>query len=123
MNNTDVHREKKETPTSSSKAKEVSVDIADLYRFEASDLVLDISEEHYSNLAYVQVAPREVYIDFFATPGIKKDGKMVLGGTRIYMSHAAAQRLVETLDRVLKDVHRAGKMEVYTPKATKETEP
>jgi len=120
MNNADVHGKK---PASSSKEDAVSINMADLYRFEASDLVLDISEEHYSNLAYMQVTPRDVYVDFFATPGIKKDGKMVLKGTRIYMSHVAAQRLVEALDSVLKDVHRAGGLEIYTPKVAKKAKP
>lgn len=122
MNNADAHEEKP-VSVSSQKEKEVSIDIGDLYRFEASDLVLDISEEHYSNLAYMQVAPREVYVDFFALPGVKKDGKMLLRGTRIYMSHVAAQRLAETLDRVLKDVHQAGRMESYKPKEAKKTKP
>jgi hypothetical protein len=97
----------------------VSIDISELYKFEPSDLVIEIVEEHYSNLAYIQVTPRDVYIDFLPMPGVKKDGKMVVKGTRIFMSHPAAQKLAEVLGRVLENVHKENGMEVYQPSEVK----
>lgn len=44
----------------------------------------------------------------------KKDGKMVMPGTRVFMSFAAAQRLSEALTGILEKAHRDGEMEQYT---------
>ena len=86
----------------------VTIDLADLYKFNPEDLVADIKTSAYSNLAYVQVTHRDVVIDFFEMPGTKKDGKMVLPGTRVFMSFAAAQRLSEALAGILEKAHRDG---------------
>jgi len=83
----------------------VSIDLRKLYAFEPSDLVPDIASSHYSNLAYVQVTHRDVYIDFLEMPGTKRDGKMPVKGVRIYMSHPAAKRLVEVLGEILEEGH------------------
>jgi hypothetical protein len=91
----------------------VIIDLADLYKFEPEDLLADIKTSAYSNLAYVQVTHRDVVIDFFEMPGTKKDGKMVLPGTRVFMSFAAAQRLSEALAGILEKAHRDGGMEQY----------
>jgi hypothetical protein len=91
----------------------VIIDLADLYKFNPEDLVADIRTSAYSNLAYVQVTHRDVVIDFFEMPGTKKDGKMVLPGTRVFMSFAAAQRLSEALAGILEKAHRDGGMEQY----------
>lgn len=114
----DVNKDK--TTSDPEEKKPLSINFEDIYRFERSDVVLEISEEHYSNIAYMQVGGRDVCIDFFAMPGVKKDGRMVLRGTRIYMPHVAAQRLVESLDSVLRSVYLDDKMETYTPRETKE---
>jgi rhodanese-related sulfurtransferase len=91
----------------------VIIDLADLYKFEPEDLLADIKSSAYSNLAYIQVTHRDVVIDFFEMPGTKKDGKMVLPGTRVFMSFAAAQRLSEALAGILEKAHRDGGMEQY----------
>ena len=91
----------------------VTIDLADLYKFNPEDLIADIRTSAYSNLAYVQVTHRDVVIDFFEMPGTKKDGKMVLPGTRVFMSFAAAQRLSEALAGILEKAHRDGGMEQY----------
>jgi rhodanese-related sulfurtransferase len=91
----------------------VIIDLADLYKFEPEDLLADIKTSAYSNLAYIQVTHRDVVIDFFEMPGTKKDGKMVLPGTRVFMSFAAAQRLSEALAGILEKAHRDGGMEQY----------
>jgi len=93
----------------------ITVDLAELYKFNPEDLVTDIKESAYSNLAFIQVTHRDVFIDFFEMPGMKRDGKMVMPGMRIYMSFAAAQRLSEALTAVLEKSHRNGEMEQYVP--------
>lgn len=100
--------------------KSISVDISELYKFTPKDLVIEIVEEHYSNLAYIQVTPRDVYIDFLPMPGVKRDGKMIIKGTRVYMPHSAAQKLAEVLGQVLEISHKENKIETYQPTDIKE---
>ena len=92
-----------------------TIDFQKLYAFKPEDLILDITNSSYSNMAYVQVSHRDVSIDFLEMPGIRKEGKNVVKGTRIYMSHAAAQKLAESLSNLLDKVHSDGEMETYTP--------
>jgi hypothetical protein len=87
------------------------VDLKQLYAFEEKDLVPDITVTRYSNLAYVQVSPRDVCIDFLEMPGVKKDGRMMVNGTRVFMSHVAAKRLGEVLQQVLKKASKEGGLE------------
>ncbi len=91
----------------------IKIDLQKMYSFESKDLVPDITIVRYSNFAYIQTTARDVYIDFLEMPGIKKDGKVLANGTRIYMSHVAAQRLAEALSGVLEQVHSRGEMEIY----------
>ncbi|WP_332449992.1 DUF3467 domain-containing protein [Methanoculleus sp.] len=92
-----------------------AVDLRELYRIEPEELQLDITHSSYSNLAYVQVAHRDVCIDFLEMPGVRRDGKALINGTRIYMSHAAAQKLAEALGGILERVHTEEGMEKYVP--------
>jgi hypothetical protein len=87
-----------------------SIDIRDLYKFDPEDLNLNISSTHYSNLTYMQVASREVMLDFLELPGIKRDEKMAVNGVRIYMSHVAAHALVEKLGKLLEKAYLDGKI-------------
>lgn len=90
------------------------VNLQEIYRYDPEDLFPDITTTAYSNLAYIQVSHRDVYIDFLEMPGIKReDGKMHINGTRVFMSHAAARRLSDALDGILEKVHREGGMEEY----------
>lgn len=98
----------------------ITVDLRELYKFEPKDIIPDISMVRYSNLAYIQITHRDVYIDFLEMPGIKKDGKVLLNGTRIYMSFVAAQKLAETLQGILEQVHSRGEMEMYVGKPKNE---
>jgi hypothetical protein len=77
------------------------VDLKKLYAFEPEDLAVELSGTYYSNVSYMQIAPRDVIIDFLEMPGIKKDGKVKISGIRIYMSHTAALRMVESLGALL----------------------
>ncbi len=99
------------------------IDLAELYRFEPGELQSDITHSSYSNLAYVQVTHRDVFIDFLEMPGIRRDGKMCVNGTRIYMSHVAAQKLAEALSGILGKVYKEGGMERYVPGSLKEAAP
>jgi len=92
----------------------MAIDVSEMYKYKKEDLVTDISSSAYSNLAYVQATHRDLYIDFLEMPGIKKDdGKMHIEGTRIYMSHSAAQKLSKAISGILKTVHSEGGMEMY----------
>ncbi len=88
-------------------------DITQMYEYDPAESAPDITVVRYSNLAYVQVTPRDVYIDFLEMPGVKRDGKMAVNGTRVYMSFVAAKRLSEVLAGVLDQVHERGAMEQY----------
>jgi len=98
----------------------MTIDLSGLYKFEPGNLVADIRTSAYSNLAFIQVTHRDVFIDFFEMPGTKKDGKMVMPGTRIYLSFAAAQRLSEALADILGRAHEDGGMEQYMAGGTKQ---
>ncbi|RLB67281.1 MAG: DUF3467 domain-containing protein [Deltaproteobacteria bacterium] len=102
-----------EEKASDEEAKSVLIDLGEIYRSDPKDIVPDISVVHYSNLAFIQVTHRDVYIDFLQMPGIKKDDKVLLDGTRIYMSHVAAKKLVEALEGILEQVYSRGDMEMY----------
>ena len=98
---------------SDEEAKPVLIDLGEIYRSDPKDIVPDISAVHYSNLAYIQVTHRDVYIDFLQMPGIGKGDKVSLNGTRVYMSHVAAKKLAEALEGVLEQVYSRGEMEMY----------
>ena len=98
--------------------KGVAIDLREIYRFEQKDLNIDITTSRYSNLAYVTCEQRDVFIDFLEMPGIKRDGKMIVNGTRIFMSHSAAQKLAEALSGILRQIHDEGHMEIYIPDLT-----
>ena len=106
----------KEGDVSGEQNETITIDLKQIYSFDPKDIFLDISDIHYSNLAYIQVTHRDVYIDFLEMPGIKREGKVSLTGTRIYMSHAAAQKLAESLGEILEHVHAQGDMETYPNK-------
>ena len=89
----------------------VTVDLGKIYEFDAKDMETEVNTTRYSNLAYIQVTPRDVFIDFLEMPGVKKDGRMVVSGVRIYMSHVAGQRLSEALGRTISEVIEKGRVE------------
>jgi hypothetical protein len=112
---------KTDGPVSENTEDTITIDFADLYKFNKDDLAINISTVGYSNIAYMQVGHRDVYIDFLGMPGTKRDGKMVIDGIRIFMSHTAAKALADSLNQLLDDVYRRGKMESYPPKGIKKT--
>ena len=72
---------------------ETIVDLNDLYSVDPENIQLDISVVRYSNLAYVQANPRDIIIDFLEMPGTKKEDKLIINGTRIYLTHFSAKKL------------------------------
>ncbi len=96
---------------SATRAPQAGIDLKKLYAFDPKEIVPDITVARYSNLAYVQVSPRDVCVDFLEMPGVKKDGRMMANGTRIYMSHVAAKRLAEVLQEILKKAEKDGGLE------------
>ena len=99
----------------------ITFDLKEMYSFNPKDAVPDISSIRYSNIAYIHVSHRDVHIDFLEMPGIKRDGKVLVSGTRIYMSHAAAQKLAEVLSKTLEHVYTQGGMEKYQGKEDRQT--
>jgi hypothetical protein len=91
------------------------VDVGKMYEFKPEDLVPDIKTSSYSNVAYLNCTNRDVFIDFLEMPGVKKDGKMMVPATRVYMSHSAAQQLAIQLAAVLEGSYQRGEMESYNP--------
>jgi hypothetical protein len=91
----------------------VAFDLREMYRFDPKQAVPDITTVRYSNMAYIQVTPRDVYIDFLEMPGVKREGRAVVNGTRVYMSFVAARRLSEVLKDILDRAHAQGAMEEY----------
>ncbi len=101
------------SPEGTNDRRPLKLDLAELYKLDPEDLSVDIISVCYSNLSYIQVAQRDVFIDFLQMPGVKRDGKMAISGTRVYLSHAAAQKLSESLNALLKEVYRSGHMEKF----------
>ncbi|MDK2974934.1 MAG: hypothetical protein PWP08_1305 [Methanofollis sp.] len=64
-----------------------------------------------------------VFIDFLQMPGVKQDGRMHVRGTRVYLSHAAAQKLVGALAGTVEKVYSDGAMEQYRTDGPGEQEP
>ena len=99
---------------------QVSINLADLYKFLPSDLYPEIALTQYSNHTFVQVTERDVYLDFLQMPGIKKpDGKMAVPTVRIYLTHASALSFTEVLFGILERVDKDGRMETYASKKEK----
>jgi hypothetical protein len=91
----------------------VPLDLGSLYRFDPSQLALDLIGTHYSNHAMVQFLGRDVYIDFLAIPGIQKEGKHYVQGMRIQLSHQAALQLMKTLQQVIEAAERNTSIERF----------
>jgi len=95
------------------KTGETSIDLNEIYKFDPEDIEIEIQNETYSNLAYIQVANRDLHIDFLKMPGTKKEEKQKVEGTRIYMSHAAAQKMASKLIEILEKSYSERGFEEY----------
>lgn len=92
---------------------QITIDLNEIYKFEPEDVGIDIENETYSNLAYIQVAHRDLHIDFLKMPGTKENDKQKVKGTRIHMSHAAAQKMAEKLLNILEKSYDEEPFELY----------
>lgn len=96
--------------------KVIRIDLAEKYLFNPDELTPEIIHTTYSNVAYVQVTGRDVFVDFLQLPGYKKDGRVIMNGTRVYMSFFSAKKLAEVLQNTLENVYAEGGMEQYENK-------
>ncbi|MEM0498262.1 MAG: DUF3467 domain-containing protein [Methanothrix sp.] len=99
-----------------------TIDFRHLYQMDPENTSINITASWYSNLAYIQVTQRDVMIDFLQMPGAKKNEGNVIEATRIYMTHAAAQKMIRSLEALLERVYKDGEMEIFSP-ASPKTEP
>jgi hypothetical protein len=94
---------------------ETTFDFQSAYSPESGDIKIKVESTDYSNMAYILVSYRDVMIDFLKVPGIKEeDGKNTIPATRIYMSHVAAKRLADSINRTLENAYDSGQIEQYS---------
>jgi len=93
----------------------VPIDFGRMYQFGLDEMCPDVRTSAYANVSYITCTNRDVFIDFLEMPGIKKDGKMMIPATRIYLSHSAAQQLAAKLSEILEGSYQRGEMESYEP--------
>jgi hypothetical protein len=96
----------------------VPVDFGRMYRFSPDEMCPEVRASAYANVSYITCTNRDVFIDFLEMPGVKKDGKMMIPATRIYLSHSAAQQLAAKLSEILEGSYQRGEMEFYEPGET-----
>ena len=113
---------KQGTPKSSIRVQPVSLDVGKMYQFSPDEMYPEVRSSSYANVSYITCTNRDVYIDFLEMPGIKKDGKMMIPATRVYMSHSAAQQLAEKLKEILDGSYQRGEMEFFQPPSGKESD-
>ena len=89
----------------------LNIDFGEIYQIDPKNISVDVSSVYYSNIAFIQVNQRDILVDFLQFPGIKKDGKTVVNGVRVYMPFSAALMLSEVLQNSLKMA--SDKMEQY----------
>jgi hypothetical protein len=110
---------KEKAPKESTTGRQIPIDFGKMYQFSPEEMCPDIRSSSYANISFITCTNRDVYIDFLEMPGIKKDGKMMIPATRVYMSHSAAQQLAEKLNEVLEGSYQRGEMEFFTPPSGK----
>jgi len=96
----------------------VPIDFGRMYRFSPDEMCPEVRASAYANVSYITCTNRDVFIDFLEMPGVKKDGKMMIPATRIYLSHSAAQQLAAKLSEILEGSYQRGEMEFYEPGET-----
>jgi hypothetical protein len=91
-----------------------------LYEYDYDRMKIDIEREHYSNMAYISVSGRDVYVDFLKMPGVIRDGIPVVSGVRVYMPIVAAKRLAEAIENTVGSVEKRSEIEPLHPVETDE---
>ena len=106
-------------PKEQDQRKQFLVDVGRMYQFKPDEMQADVKSSAYSNVAYITCTNRDVFIDFLEMPGYRKDDRMMVPATRIFMSHSGAQNLAAKLIEVLEGSYNRGEMETYSPPSGK----
>lgn len=108
---------KHQTPAKQSKRtilgltpQEATGELANLYS-RSKKLRMSVKESRYANLAFVQVSPRDVFIDFIQAPGLPDGDEIRVDVTRIYLSPPAAKSLADVLSDLVAKLQKAGQFE------------
>jgi hypothetical protein len=96
------------------------VALNEFYQYDFSKLKVNVTHQSYSNLAWINVTARDVFIDFLAMPGVVEDGIPVINATRVFMTPVAAASLADTLLKTIAGVEAQKGFEAV--KIEKETE-
>ncbi len=89
---------------------EATQELAALYG-KGKKVKLTVHSTSYSNLAFVQVSPRDVFIDFLQAPGAPQGDEVVVEATRIYLSLPAAKSLSDVMTQLIDKARKAGQIE------------
>jgi hypothetical protein len=85
-------------------------ELLSLYKGDAEPN-LKILDSFYSNIALVQITPRDFAIDFIRAPGEVRDGKLEVVGMRIVLPHTAALALAKVIPKLFEKGDKEGKIE------------
>jgi len=85
-------------------------ELAALYG-RSKKLRVNIRGSYYANLAFVQVSPRDVFIDFIQAPGLPAGDEILVDVTRIYLSAPAAKSLATVLANLVENLRKSGQFE------------
>lgn len=69
------------------------------------EVISNIILTRYSNAVNIQASNNDVALDFMALPSIQRDGKQVLEGVRIYLTHEQARLLANLINTTLEKVN------------------
>lgn len=86
-----------------------------LYKEDAKNPKLEITDDFYSNIANIQVNNMDVSIDFFSVPGVNYGGASCIRGIRVHIPHSTAQRIAQILITSLDQAYKSGTLEQYVP--------
>lgn len=63
--------------------------------------ITNILLSRYCNAINIQASNNDIALDFLELPGIPRDGKQVIEGVRLYMTHEHARLMAELLLKTL----------------------
>lgn len=93
-----------------SKPENASNEILSLYKTD-KEPIIDVVYRSYSNIAFINIQPRDVVIDFLEAPPVIENGISRVKATRIFLTHTAAMSLAKVLSDVLNKAIESGKLE------------
>ena len=93
-----------------SRPQNASDEISSLYKTDKAPII-DIAYRSYSNLAFINIQPRDVVIDFLEAPPVIENGIARVKANRIFLTHTAAMSLAKVLTEVLAKAIESGKLE------------